>query len=244
MSLFWVADPTIPRSSVKAHAAKNRHARARRERAAKLYKSASEQSITQSHSRHKQHSHSTCVTPADTALCPRAYHDPGVETEGSGAIAATSSWPLNSGIFAQSHFGGSHNPMSRFERSLVKYYVEVVISLNGDLTGALGPLQAYKAMLPVALANPVMTMGFYLCSCRSLYARTGVTRYYQFALQYKAACLRLLAESIAATCSSHEPVISDIILSTVLQLASDETDNCLTISLDSLAYRWRPDCPG
>ncbi|KAI0506296.1 hypothetical protein F5B22DRAFT_624343 [Xylaria bambusicola] len=232
MSLFWVSDPAIPRKSVKAHVAKNTHARARRERTAKYqarrYRSASEQqSFARSHPRHEQQNQFTCITPADSTFSLHAYHDPGVETGGSGSLAVIPSSTLDSEIFTQSHFGGLHNPMSPFECSLVKYYVEVVVSLNGDLTGTSSPLQSYKATvlfdwLPVALSNPVMTMGFYLCSCRSLYARTGVTRYYQLALQYKAACLRLLVESIAATCTSNEPVISDIILSTVLQLASDE----------------------
>ncbi|KAI1737893.1 hypothetical protein F4680DRAFT_427359 [Xylaria scruposa] len=232
MGLLWVSDPAIPPNSVKAHIAKNTHARVRRERTAKYHarrqKSSSEQQPTAlPHVWHEQHGHFTYVTPADTAVSTRTCQDFCAETGGNSLLMTLSS-PLDSQIFTQNRFERSHSPMSQFECSLVKYYVDVVISLNGDRTSSLSPVQAYKATvlfdwLPVALANPVMKMGFYLCSCRSLYARTGVTQYYQYALRYKAACLRLLAESIAATCSSsREPIVSDIIISTVLQLASDE----------------------
>ncbi|KAI0854491.1 hypothetical protein F4860DRAFT_499267 [Xylaria cubensis] len=225
MGLLWVSDPAIPPNLVKAHVAKNTHARVRRERTtryhARRHKSSLEQ---QPAARHEQHNHFTCVTLADTAVFTRTCQD---FCRGS-SFPMTLSSPLNSQVFTQNHFEHAHGPMSQFECSLVRYYVNVVISLNGDCTGSLSPVQAYKATvlfdwLPVALANPAMKMGFYLCSCRSLYVRTGVTRYYQYALRYKVACLRLLAESIAATCSSsREPIISDIIISTVLQLASDE----------------------
>ncbi|KAI0436555.1 hypothetical protein F4803DRAFT_221494 [Xylaria telfairii] len=232
MDLLWVSGPAIPPNLVKAHVAKNTHARVRRERTARYHSrrpksSLEQQPAARTHIRHEQHSHFTCVTPADTALCTRTCQDFGAETGGNSLLMTLSS-PLDSQIFTQNHFECSHGPMSKFECSLVQYYVDVVISLNGDCTGSLTPVQAYKATvlfdwLPVALANPVMKMGFYLCSCRSLYIRTGVTRYYRYALQYKASCLRLLAESIATTRpSSREPIISDIIISTVLQLASDE----------------------
>ncbi|KAI0545095.1 hypothetical protein F4679DRAFT_562331 [Xylaria curta] len=232
MGLLWVSDPTIPPNLVKAHVAKNTHARVRRERTANYHarqqKSSSEQQPSALHHVwHEQHSHFTYVTPADTAVSTRSCQDFCAETGGNSLLMTLSS-PLDSQIFTQNRVERLHGPMSQFECSLVKYYVDVVISLNGDLTGSLSPVQAYKATvlldwLPVALANPATKMGFYLCSCRSLYVRTGVTRYYQYALRYKVACLRLLTESIAATYSaSCEPIISDIIISTILQLASDE----------------------
>ncbi|KAI1360709.1 hypothetical protein F5Y08DRAFT_40448 [Xylaria arbuscula] len=222
MSLFWVSDSANPRNLVKAHVAKNTHARARRERTAK-FQAGRHESSSKPQATVQYH-----VTAVDATGFTCALHVPCPEPGGNSCCVVTPSSPLESQIFTQSSFGGSHGPMSQFECSLVRYYVEVVVSLNGDITSSSSPLQAYKATvlfdwLPVALANPVMKMGFYLCSCRSLYVRTGVTRYYYQALQYKAACLRLLSESIAATRSSHEPIIiSDTILSTMLQLASDE----------------------
>ncbi|KAI1147240.1 hypothetical protein F4825DRAFT_157709 [Nemania diffusa] len=221
MSLFWVSDPTIPPNLIRAHVAKNTHARARRQRTAKYQARGhkEQQPVGQPNSRH--------IAPVGNTDSIPIYRGHGVETGGNGSLTLSPCWPLGSQIFTPSHFECSHGPISQFERSLVQYYVEVVISLNRDLADTSSSIQAYKATvlfdwLPVALATPVMKMGFYLCSCRSLYARTGVARYYQYALQYKATCLRLLAEAIAATCPSHEPVISDFIISTVLQLASDE----------------------
>ncbi|KAI0399519.1 hypothetical protein F4802DRAFT_589105 [Xylaria palmicola] len=105
--------------------------------------------------------------------------------------------------------------------------VEVIIPLDGDSAHCLNPPRSYKTTvlhewLPVALGNIGMRMGLYLCACRSLHARTGSTRYYQRALQYKAVCLRLLAEFVKAECTSDAPTISDTTISVVLQLASDE----------------------
>ncbi|KAI3339540.1 hypothetical protein F4824DRAFT_508369 [Ustulina deusta] len=199
MNLFWVSDPATPPNLTRAHVAKQAHAVARRERTTKYLAR-----------RHKS-------IPVSS----------GQETRVDSSLAAASCSPLDSPIFPQSQPECLQDPVSQFESSLVRYYVDAVIPVNEDLTNRLSPGRAYKATvlrewLLVALENHGTHMGLYTSACRSLYARTDVTWYYQYARQYKAACLCLLAESIAAICTSRAPTISDITISTMLQLASDE----------------------
>ncbi|KAI0431922.1 hypothetical protein F5Y09DRAFT_303399 [Xylaria sp. FL1042] len=218
MNLFWVSDPAVPPNLVRAHVAKNTHAIARRERTAR-YQALRKKCVSSSSGKGAASSDTQAhVSDTGIAVFTRPRSGSYVEAQVRRSLAVTPSSALDSQI---------QGPKSQFERFLVKYYVGVIVPFDEDLTNSLNPSRANKTTLlrewlPVALGNPGTQMGLYLCACRSLHARTGFAHYYQHALQYKVACLRLLAESIAATFTSGAPKISDITISTVLQLASDE----------------------
>ncbi|KAI0394185.1 hypothetical protein F5Y17DRAFT_429254 [Xylariaceae sp. FL0594] len=138
---------------------------------------------------------------------------------------ASTSLPMDSRVFLASQLG-VQGPISQFESFLVNYYVNAMIPYDGGSTNSPSHSRSATVLrewLPVALGDPLTQMGLYLCACRNLHARTGSSHFYQSALRYKAACLRLLAESIAtAMQTSSTPLISDTTMSAVLQLASDE----------------------
>ncbi|RYP61978.1 hypothetical protein DL771_009918 [Monosporascus sp. 5C6A] len=79
---------------------------------------------------------------------------------------------------------------------------------------------------PVAIGEPGMLMGMFLCACRNLYLRTGLKKYYLGTLQYKGRCLRYLAGSISTapkmTQDRAQSIMWDVTICTMLQLASDD----------------------
>ncbi|RYP88848.1 hypothetical protein DL769_000214 [Monosporascus sp. CRB-8-3] len=90
--------------------------------------------------------------------------------------------------------------------------------------------------LPVAIGDPGMLMGIFLCACRNLHVRTGLKEYCWGTLQYKGACLRYLAGSIATAPKMKqdrvESIMWDVTICTMLQLASDEI-----VAGDSAAWK-------
>ncbi|KAI1394419.1 uncharacterized protein F4822DRAFT_388131 [Hypoxylon trugodes] len=126
----------------------------------------------------------------------------------------TSAVPRNLGC----QFGIS---VSQFERFLVGHYIHTII----DHTGRHSHLYHSAAMqdwIPTAIGDHGMRMGLFLCACRSLYLRTGIPRYYQYALQYKAICLGILGQAVKAMLEITEvKSVKEATISTALQLASD-----------------------
>ncbi|KAI1174504.1 hypothetical protein F4777DRAFT_382504 [Nemania sp. FL0916] len=216
MSLMWLSDPAVSTKSVRAHIARNTHALVRRERTARYQAQrpvpkalVSEEQVERAAGHHQKLR--SCDNPSDTTLDEPErviYYDR---------------------IDHQQQHSQLGYPMSPFESSLFQYYVEAVIPINATPSVSSHSVRAYQSevlreWLPAALANPGMQMGLYLCACRSLYTRTGAARYLEHAMQYKAACLRLLAASIAPVPVSPSPAawISDATISMALQLASDD----------------------
>ncbi|KAI0802204.1 hypothetical protein GGR55DRAFT_456548 [Xylaria sp. FL0064] len=227
MSLFWVSDSTVAPRLARAHVAKNAHALARRKRTAK-YQAGQPRHEVHSDTARTQHEQCSrtyrAIDDRSASICSgRSLQD---DTQGT-ITTTVPSLLLDKRNLPLGPFELFPHPVSRFECSLVRHYVNVMVPLNGDLTSGRGSNQTLKftvmrEWLPVALSNPPMQMGVYLYACRSLYAKTGNFQYYQRALQYKASCLRLLSEVISASLSSNITPISDATISTVLQLASDE----------------------
>ncbi|RYP53029.1 hypothetical protein DL768_001932 [Monosporascus sp. mg162] len=117
--------------------------------------------------------------------------------------------------------------MSNFEYSLVNHFIHDLILL-GMHPSNLKPYQhaLFRDWLPVAIGDPGMLMGMFLCACRDLYLRTGLKEYYWGTLQYKGKCLRYLSGSIATAPKMAqdraESNVWDVIICTMLQLASDD----------------------
>ncbi|KAI1653867.1 hypothetical protein F4813DRAFT_373059 [Daldinia decipiens] len=124
-------------------------------------------------------------------------------------------------------FNHSPVPLSSFENSLMSHYISTIV--NGYSSSPYSSYQhaAMNDWLPVAIADPGMRMGLFLCASRSLYARTGAWLYFQYDLQYKAVRLRILSNAIRTALETTETesisAAGDVNISTALQLASDES---------------------
>ncbi|KAI8965248.1 hypothetical protein F5Y11DRAFT_22630 [Daldinia sp. FL1419] len=117
-------------------------------------------------------------------------------------------------------------PLSPLENSLIHHYIHSIINSNPSSCYSPYQLATLRDWLPTAIADPGMRMALFLCASRSLHARTGARQYLQYALQYKAICLRMLSDAIGMAHQMGEAesgsLVSDATISTALQLASDE----------------------
>ncbi|KAI0095411.1 hypothetical protein F4814DRAFT_436546 [Daldinia grandis] len=126
-------------------------------------------------------------------------------------------------------------PLSPLENSLISHYISTIINSHASSRYSSYQRAAIDDWLPVAVVDPGMRMGLFLCASRSLYARTGARQYYQYALQYKTACLRMLSNAVSTALEMDKAksisAVGDTTISTALQLASDEFAAGDTIAL-------------
>ncbi|KAI1453555.1 hypothetical protein F4805DRAFT_363684 [Annulohypoxylon moriforme] len=234
-NLVWISDLSSSRKLLKAHVSRSTHARIRRKRIDEYQRATARQNHQQKENRTPeeldfQNSTLPCLTltdytTGDVNRCCRdgnnlAYYPYENRTDNSLISVASFSYRDINMLHHPS------DPMPKFESFLLNYYIHAIVKDRAENCYNSYENAAMQDWLPVAVTDPGMRMGLFLCASQSLYARTGASWYHQCALRYKVACLRILRDAVQiALGSAHSPSISrvdDSTISIALQLASDE----------------------
>ncbi|KAI0880224.1 uncharacterized protein GGS22DRAFT_87178 [Annulohypoxylon maeteangense] len=212
-NFVWISDSNSSRKLIKAHVSRNSHAKARRKRMIEY------QHITIQQGQQEQGSRA--LFELDFRKLDPPYFT--LIADGVGQHYGSS----NTSVYYPSIISSLSDPTSEFESYLLNYYIHSIIKHRTEDHYVSYEHIALQEWFPVAVAHPGMRMGLLLCASKSLYVRTGASRYHQCALRYKASCLRMLGDAVKAVIgTTKSPAftsrVEDSTISIALQLASDE----------------------
>ncbi|KAI2465381.1 hypothetical protein F4781DRAFT_26256 [Annulohypoxylon bovei var. microspora] len=233
-NLVWVSDLKASRKLLRSHVSRSTHARVRRNRTVEFQRMKIQHNQQDEDGKiyaqnDFQGSSPTCLPRVEdtTGDVDRHYRNISAgapfENQANEYLTSLVSSPRRDRYIV---FKNLSAPLPRFETFLLNYYIHAIVMNNPCDHWNAYRHAAMQDWFPVAIANPGMRMGILLCASKSLHARTGAPSYHQSALHYKAACLRILGDSVKdilrITDASSTFKVDDETISIALQLASDD----------------------